>query len=470
MYGKTMSNVNKQWEQCLDLIKANLPEAEQYDAWFAPIRFVGFADHMLTLHVPSLYYVEILEGQYLSLLAQAIKTVFGAGTKMRYTYDAAPDTQVTLGDTGESVPVKVAQQAARFGNPFEQPKLEDIDPQLNPRYTFENYCSSTSNKLAVTVAQAIAEHPEVKTYNPMLIFGSTGVGKTHLIHAIGIRIKERNPHARVLYVTARVFERQYTTAVAQKKVNDFIGFYQSIDVLLLDDIQEFAGKTATQNTFFHIFNHLHQHQRQLVMTSDCRPVDMEGMVPRLLSRFKWGITVELDKPDYALRREVLIRRAEQDGLTLGDDVVNFIATNITESVREIEGVVVSLLAHATMLGSDITLDLARHVISNSVKTSIRELTFDEILRTIAVHCGIKAELIFAKTRKREVSDARQLVMYFARKLAEMPLVEIGNRLSRTHATVLHAVGQIEQRLSVDNDFADEVAAIEAKLLNAQAGI
>ena len=250
--------------------------------------------------------------------------------------------------------------------PFQQDDtLDDIDPQLNPRYTFENYCCSMSNKLAVSIGQAIVEHPEVKTYNPLFVFGSTGVGKTHLLQAIGIKLKEQNPRMRVLYVTASVFESQYTTAVYQKKINDFINFYQSIDVLLLDDIQEFAGKPGTQNTFFHIFNHLHQHQRQLVMSSDCRPSDLDGMVPRLISRFKWGMTVELEKPDLELRRQFLAMKAAQDGLNINSEVLDFIAANVTESVRELEGVMVALLAHATMLGQDIT-------IGNTVKVTQRK--------------------------------------------------------------------------------------------------
>ncbi|MBQ4138954.1 MAG: chromosomal replication initiator protein DnaA, partial [Muribaculaceae bacterium] len=302
-----------------------------------------------------------------------------------------------------------------------------------------------------------------KTFNPLFVFGSTGVGKTHLIQAIGIRIKEQNPRTRVLYVTARLFENQYTTAVRTNKVPDFINFYQSIDVLLIDDIQELAGKPGTQNTFYHIFNQLHNQGKQLVLSSDCRPVDMDGMVPRLISRFKWGMTVELEKPDYELRREVLAMKAAQDGLDIADDVLDFIAQNVTESIRDLEGIIVSLLAHATMLNQDITVDLAKAVISNSVRINKPQITFELIAERVASFYNIDTTDLYGKSRKREISDARQLLMYFAKNQTQLSSTNIGSRLSRTHATVLHACKQIEQRLSVEKKFQEEVHAIEETL-------
>ena len=307
-----MFNVAQQWNRCLDVIKANLP-AEQFDVWFAPIVAVDFdqENNRVTLRVPSQFFVEQIEGRYITILSAALKKVFGENVRLTYKYNVvgSDDTSaVEQNEDNSSTRLKkeLNIRKPRIANPFAQDdRLEDIDPQLNPRYTFENYCSSMSNKLAVSIGQAIAEHPEVKTYNPLFVFGTTGVGKTHLLQAIGIKLKEENPRMRVLYVSSRVFESQYTTAVQQKKINDFINFYLSIDVLLLDDIQFFAGKPGTQNTFFHIFNHLHQRQRQLVMSSDCRPSDLDGMEPRLISRFKWGLTVELEKPDFELRRKFL---------------------------------------------------------------------------------------------------------------------------------------------------------------------
>ena len=465
-----MINVAQQWNRCLDVIKANIP-AEQFNAWFAPIVAVDFdqENNRVTLRVPSQFYIEKLEDRYLSILSAALKKVFGENVKLNYKYNViGSDDASAVEQPMDNSSVKLQQdlkiRKPHVANPFEQDDRHDeIDPQLNPRYTFENYCSSMSNKLAVSVADAIDTHPDMKTYNPLFVFGSTGVGKTHLLQAIGIKLKENNPRMRVLYVSSRVFESQYTTAVIQKKVNDFINFYQSIDVLLLDDIQEFAGKEKTQNTFFHIFNHLHQHQRQLVMSSDCRPSDLDGMVPRLISRFKWGMTVELEKPDYELRRKFLAMKAAQDGLNIADDVLDFIASQVTESVRELEGIMVALLAHATMLDQDITIELARSVIGNTVKVNQRQLTFELIAETVADYYNLSTDLIYGKSRKREISDARQLVMYLAKKEAQMSSPSIGAKLDRTHATVLHACIQIEQRMSIEKDFSREVQDVTARL-------
>ena len=465
-----MFNVTQQWNRCLDVIKANLP-AEQFNAWFAPIVAVDYdqENNHVTLKVPSEFYREKIEGHYLNILSLALKKVFGENVKLFYKYNVVSgDETSAVKQQEDNSSIRLKQELKirnpRVANPFErQDALDDIDPQLNPRYTFENYCGSMSNKLAVSVANAIATHPEVKTYNPFFVFGSTGVGKTHLLQAVGIKLKEENPRMRVLYVTARVFENQYTTAVLQKKVNDFINFYQSIDVLLLDDIQEFAGKPGTQNTFFHIFNHLHQHQRQLVMSSDCRPSELDGMVPRLISRFKWGMTVELEKPDFELRRKFLAMKSAQDGLDIDDEVLDFIASNVTDSVRELEGVMVALLAHATMLEQDITIDLARSVIGNTVKMSQRQLTFEMIAEKVAKYYNLSTDLIYGKSRKREISDARQLVMYLAKKEAQMSSPSIGAKLDRTHATVLHACIQIKQRMDIEKDFSREVQDITASL-------
>ena len=465
-----MFNVAQQWNRCLDVIKANLP-AEQFNAWFAPIVAVDYdqENNRVTLKAPSQFFVEKIEGRYISILSAALKKVFGEDVKLTYKYNVVGnDDTSSIEQQEDNSSTRLKQELKirkpRVANPFESDDtLEEIDPQLNPRYTFQNYCSSMSNKLAVSIGQAIADHPEVKTYNPLFVFGTTGVGKTHLLQAIGIKLKEEYPRMRVLYVTARVFESQYTTAVVQKKVNDFIHFYESIDVLLLDDIQFLAGKEKTQNTFFHIFNHLHQHQRQLVMSSDCRPSDLDGMEPRLISRFKWGMTVELEKPDFELRRKFLTMKAAQDGLNISDDVLDFIATHVTDSVRELEGIMVALLAHATMLNQDITIDLARSIIGNTVKVSQRQLTFELIAETVADYYNLSTDLIYGKSRKREISDARQLVMYLAKKEAQMSSPSIGAKLDRTHATVLHACIQIEQRMSIEKDFSREVQAITASL-------
>ncbi|MBR6283232.1 MAG: chromosomal replication initiator protein DnaA [Muribaculaceae bacterium] len=456
----------KQWDKCLEIIKDNL-STEQYKAWFEPIVAVGYDGTSLTLKVPSPYYIERIEEQYVHLLKSVISHVFGPATKLFYKANVAQNAEVKVADAGESAILKsgVHAQSAANANPFvKHEEYDDIDPQLNLRYTFENYCSSACNLLPLTVAKAIADNPECKTYNPLFVFGSTGVGKTHLIQAIGIRIKERNPRTRVLYVTAKVFENQYVSASRNNKAPDFINFYQSIDVLIIDDIQDFAGKSRTQNTFFHIFNHLHQNGKQLIMSCDCRPSDLDGLEPRLISRFKWGMTVELSKPDYELRREVLSLKAAQDGLTLSDEVLDLIATSITDSIRDLEGVVVSLLAHATVMNSEITTDLARSVIGNAVKLRPKPVcTFEFMVETIADFYNIDVDDIYGKSRKREISDARQVLMYFAKTLGNMSSTNVGMRLSRNHATVLHACKQVEQRVSIEKQFRQEIEQIRSKL-------
>ena len=459
-----MQDNDKRWSKCLEIIKDNVTQA-QYDAWFEPIVYRGFdAKNTILLEVPSLYFAEMLEDKYANILKTVFSKIFGGAFRLRYFYSVAsePEANIEVQGLNKSTIItnKVERASQQMANPFAKVEYADIDPQLNPKYTFENYCGSMSNKLPVSIGKAIASDPNCKTFNPLFIFGPTGVGKTHLIEAIGIKIKENNPHSRVLYITAPVFERQYTTAVSHNKVNDFMNFYQSIDVLIVDDIQEFAGKTGTQNTFYHIFNHLHQNQKQLILSSDCRPTDMDGMMPRLISRFKWGMTVELYPPDYDLRREVLTMKAYQDGLSIPTDVLDYIATNVTDSVRELEGIVVSLLAHATMLNHEITIDLARAVLANAVKVSKRQITFELITETVCSHYNSDVDLLYGKSRKREISDARQVVMYLAKKLTQLSSTNIGLRLSRNHATVLHACKNIEERLSVEKDLREELEAIE----------
>ncbi len=455
------------WNKCLAILRDNL-DAEQFKAWFEPIVASEYVDNKLTLRLPSQYFVQQIEQNYIQLFSATLRRVYGSDVKLFYTFNIIKDTpssSVTIAHDNSSVKLNssVARQTQQVANPFASVELDDIDPQLNPRYTFENYCVSMSNKLAVSVGKAIADDPNCKTFNPMFLFGPTGSGKTHLIQAIGISIKEKRPRTRVLYTTSRIFELQYTTAVTRNKLNDFINFYQSIDVLILDDIQELAGKTGTQNTFFHIFNHLHQNQKQLIMSSDCCPSDLDGMVPRLISRFKWGMTVELYKPDIELRRGVLRMKAAQDGLELNDDVIEFIAQNVTESIRDLEGIVVALLAHATMLNQEIDLELAMKVIGNTVNIKKKQLSFELIAETVSRFYNIDEQLLYGKSRKREISDARQLVMYLTKKKTQLSSTNIGQKLSRDHATVLHACKQIEQRLSIEKKFRHEVEMIENEL-------
>lgn len=448
------------WNKCLEIIKDNLSD-DQYNAWFSPIVAFDFNKDGLYLEVPSLFFVERIEEQFCDLLKKTLKRVFKYDVNVFYRYDLSGSDSAKDKSKDASITLKQPKNAAK--NPFITEQVPDIDPQLNSYNTFENYCGSMSNKLAVSIGLAIAANPQCKTFNPMFLFGTTGVGKTHLVQAIGLKAKEINPNLRVLYVTARVFESQYTTAVRNNKTNDFINFYQSIDLLILDDIQEFAGKVGTQNTFYYIFNHLQQHGKQIIMSSDCRPADMDGFVPRLVSRFKWGVTVEISKPDYSLRRDVLNMRALQDGLSISCDVLDFIASNVTDSVRELEGIMTSLLAYSTVLNSDITIDLASSVISNAVKTSKKQITFEMIVETVCGFYNVNTDAVYGKTRKREISDARQMVMYLAKELTSLSSTNIGVRLSRDHATVLHSCRTVRERISVDKKLQEDVEQIQNEL-------
>ena len=448
------------WNKCLEIIKDNLSD-DQYNAWFSPIVAFDFNKDGLYLEVPSLFFVERIEEQFCDLLKKTLKRVFKYDVNVFYRYDLSGSDSAKDKSKDAWITLKQPKNAAK--NPFITEQVPDIDPQLNSYNTFENYCGSMSNKLAVSIGLAIAANPQCKTFNPMFLFGTTGVGKTHLVQAIGLKAKELNPNLRVLYVTARVFESQYTTAVRNNKTNDFINFYQSIDLLILDDIQEFAGKVGTQNTFYYIFNHLQQHGKQIIMSSDCRPADMDGFVPRLVSRFKWGVTVEISKPDYSLRRDVLNMRALQDGLSISCDVLDYIASNVTDSVRELEGIMTSLLAYSTVLNSDITIDLASSVISNAVKTSKKQITFEMIVETVCGFYNVNTDAVYGKTRKREISDARQMVMYLAKELTSLSSTNIGVRLSRDHATVLHSCRTVKERISVDKKLQEDVEQIQNEL-------
>lgn len=460
----TQKTHNQLWDECRQIIRDNI-RPEQYDAWFKPVTSLGFADGVLQIQVPSAFFREYLEGNFLNLLKAAIHKVYGPNTKLLYHYFTVancPDTAINEAGLSQSPALRPSAQG------LFQPKVEQrFDSQLNPKNTFENYLGSDCNKIARTIGEAIAEDPKCKTFNPLFVFGPTGVGKTHLIQAIGIKIKEHNPQARILYVSARLFESQFTVAAHNGKINEFINFYQSIDTLIVDDIQDLINKDRTQNTFFHIFNHLHQNQKQIIMSSDCCPTDLKGMTERLLSRFKWGMTVQLDKPDVALRRAVLRLKAEQDGLNIPSEVLDYIAENVTDTVRELEGIVVSLLAHATVLNRPVDIDLARMVMSHVVKVQKRVVNFEMVTQAVASHFNMDPDQIFTKSRKREISDARQMVMFLAKKHAHMPFTAIGTRLSRTHATVLYACKNIEERLPFEKPLQDAVSAIEKSFFDPQ---
>ncbi|MCM1310110.1 MAG: chromosomal replication initiator protein DnaA [Bacteroides sp.] len=452
----------EKWEKCRRLFRDNLSQ-EQFDHWFAQIMFASFINGELHIAVPSPFFKEQLETNYLGLLRKVLRHVYGDGVKLFYHYQVVKGLQDTNVAESSAKPSAAVGNRSNAANPFIAKNEDEIDSQLNPRYNFENYCSGDCNLLAETIGKAIAKNPSQQTYNPFFVFGPPGVGKTHLAQAIGIGIKETSPRSRVLYITARLFESQYTAANARGKINEFIAFYQNIDTLIIDDIQDFIGKPGTQRTFFQIFNHLHLNAKQLIMTSDVRPSEMDNMEERLLSRFKWGMTCELFRPDYDMRVKVLRHKAQLEGIDLPEDVIEYIAENVTKSFRELEGVMVSIVAHAVMGGRSLDLGLAKEVVANSVKIRRHTVNFEMIAEQVCSYYNMSTDLLFTPTRKREVNDVRQLVMYMTKKHTTLPLTGIGTRLNRTHATVLHAVNNIENRLAIEPQLRADLAAIEQSL-------
>lgn len=453
------------WDKCLAIIKDNVDEVA-YEKWFVPIKSFSFENGELVLQVPSHFFQEYIEENYTELLRPVITRVYGKGIKLYYkvTVVENPIATVNVSSPEKSATVsRNIRQAlpAQPLNPFQAPEYEDLDSQLNPYYTFENYYTSDSNKVARITGEAVAASPGHNPFNPMFVYGESGVGKTHLIQAIGIKIKEQNPRARVLYLSANLFQQQYTTAVVHNQLNNFINFYQSIDVLLMDDIQEFAGKIQTQNTFFHIFNHLHLNGKQLVLTCDRPPVELEGIVPRLLTRFKWGLQVEVERPDYSLRRDILHNKIERDGLVISEEIVDYIARNVTDNVRDLEGTIVSLMAHAMAFNREVTLELAEQVLARSVRMVKKQITIDSIKNAVCNYYDIKPDKLVMRSRKREVVVARQVAMYLSKKHTSTALAGIGSMLGRyDHATVLYACKTIEGQLQVDKELQKSVTEIE----------
>lgn len=453
------------WDKCLAIIKDNVEEVA-YEKWFVPIKSYSFENGELVLQVPSHFFQEYIEENYTELLRPVITRVYGKGIKLYYkvTVVENPIATVNVSSPEKSATVsRNIRQAlpAQPLSPFQTPEYEDLDSQLNPYYTFDNYYTSDSNKVARVAGEAVAASPGHNPFNPMFVYGESGVGKTHLVQAIGIKIKEQNPRARVLYLSANLFQQQYINAVIHNQLNNFINFYQSIEVLLMDDIQEFAGKIQTQNTFFHIFNHLHLNGRQLVLTCDRPPVELEGIVPRLLTRFKWGLQVEVEHPDYALRRSILHNKIERDGLVISDEIVDYIARNVTDNVRDLEGTIVSLMAYAMAFNREVTLELAEQVLARSVRMVKKQITIDSIKDAVCNYYNIKPEKLVMRSRKREIVVARQVAMYLSKKHTSTALASIGSLLGRyDHATVLYACKTIEGQLQVDKELQKAVNEIE----------
>ena len=466
------------WNNCLQIIRDNIPPIS-YETWFKPILPLKLENNILTIQVPSPFFYEYLEEQYIELLRKTLRREIGAGAKLEYNVvmenanysNGKPYTvkypsrnNKEISNKPLQVPFEVTQPTIR--NPFIIPGIKKIhfDPKLNPDYNFNNYVEGDCNRLARSAGIAVGNNPGGTAFNPLMIYGDSGLGKTHLVQAIGILVKEKFPDKTALYVNANKFQTQFTESIRNNNKNDFLHFYQMIDVLILDDVHEFAGKEKTQDSFFQIFNHLHQSKKQLILTSDRPPVELQGMEQRLLSRFKWGLQADLQKPDYETRLAILKKKAYNDGIELSDEIFDYLAINISNNIRELEAALISLYAQSTLNKKEITLDLAKLMVEKLVSSTKREMSIDYIQKTVCDYYKIPIDLMQGKTRKREIVQARQVSMFFSKNLTKSSLASIGSHIGgKDHATVLHACKTVNNLIDTDKHFRNQITDIEKKL-------
>jgi chromosomal replication initiator protein len=459
------------WKRCLEVIKDNV-SLQSFKTWFEPIKPLKLKGNILTIQVPSQFFYEWLEEHYITLLKKTIKKELGTEGKLEYSiimennfvtskpYSVKMPTsnRNAVKNAPVSVPYDLGSKTIK--NPFIIPGLKkvNVDSQLNHNYSFENFIEGDFNRLARSAGYAVASKPGGTAFNPLLIYGGTGLGKTHLAHAIGIEVKQSHPGKTVLYVSSEKFTLQFIDAVMNNSQNDFI------HVLIIDDVQFFAGKEKTQDVFFHVFNHLHQNGKQLVLTSDKSPVEMQGMEQRLLSRFKWGLSADLQVPNLEARIAILEKKMYSEGVELPKEVVEYLAYSITSNIRELEGALISLIAQSSLNKKAITLELAKQMIDKFVKNTAREVSIDYIQKVVCDYFELPIELLKSKTRKREVVQARQIAMYFAKQLTKSSLANIGAHCGgKDHATVLHACKTVNNLMETDKRFKVYIDDLEKKI-------
>jgi chromosomal replication initiator protein len=454
------------WNKCLEIIKDNVNE-KAYSTWFCPIVPIKYAGNDFTIQVPSHFFYEYIEEQYAHLIHTALTRITGKNLIIYYRVfvdnsdKKKGHTTIQSDQTpnGGSEGRKPATGLNKAPDPLTQP--QEWNSHLNTRFHFRNFFEGPSNILARRVGETIAEQPGTTTFNPLYVYGCTGVGKTHLCHAIGNRIQELYPDRKVIYISSHLFQVQYTDASRNNTVNDFINFYQGVDVLILDDIQEFVGKEKTQNTYFHIFNHLHLLGKQLILTSDKAPNEMQGLEERMITRMKWGMTAELHKPDLELRKQILLYKIKQDGLTLSEEIINYIAENVADHVRDLEGIVTSLVAHSLVYNKEIDLVLTRQVVSKFIDMDKKIITPDKIQNTVSSYFNIDLKDIHSKSRKQDIVKARQIAMFLCKKHTDCSFSHIGNIVGkRDHATVLYACRAVQDHIDIDKSFRSVMDEIE----------
>ena len=460
------TDANAIWNECLSFIKDNI-QPQAFKTWFEPIKPVKLADNSLSVQVPSKFFYELLEEHYVKLLKVALTKSLGEGAKLVYiirmenTYGNREPFTEKIPSSNRSyhapqeIDVPIKSKNPELKNPFVIPGIRNIkiESQLNPNYSFDNFLEGDSNRLARSAGMAVANKPGGTSFNPLLIFGGVGLGKTHLAHAIGVEIKDKYPERTVLYISAEKFTQQYIESVKKNTRNDFIHFYQLIDVLIIDDVQFLSGKSGTQDVFFHIFNHLHQNGKQVILTSDKAPVDMQDIEQRLLSRFKWGLSAELQTPDFETRVSILKNKLYKDGVEMSEDIIDYVAKNIKTNVRELEGAIISLIAQSSFNKKEVNIDLAQQIVEKFVKNTKREVSIDYIQKVVSDYFEMDVTTLQSKTRKRHIVQARQLAMFFAKKFTKASLASIGTQIGkRDHATVLHACKTVDNLAETDKQF------------------
>ncbi|MBB6499237.1 chromosomal replication initiator protein DnaA [Pedobacter cryoconitis] len=467
------------WNNSLQTIKANIPN-QSYKTWFEPISALKLEGNVLTVQVPSLFFYEWLEEHYVGLLRKTVKQELGDDGRLEYNivvdnktsksntpYIAAsmPSNSNTSTAKQQSLPTP-APISKDLRNPFVIPGLKklNVDPQLNSNYTLENYIEGDCNRLARSAGFAVAAKPGATSFNPLMIYGAVGLGKTHLAQAIGNEIKRTYPDKLVIFVSCEKFCQQFVESLKNNTINDFVNFYQAMDVIIMDDIHNFAGKEKTQDIFFHIFNHLHQSGKQIIITSDKAPKDLSGLEERLLSRFKWGLSADLQIPDLETRIAILRKKMASDGIDLPAEVVEYVAHNIDNNVRELEGAMVSLLAQATLNKKEIDLALAKSMLKNFIKNTSKEISMEYIQKLVCEYFEVAVDLVKSPTRKREVVQARQISMYLSKSLTKSSLKSIGAFYGgRDHSTVIYACQTVEDLIDSDKKFKGYVTDIQKKL-------
>lgn len=459
-----MNELTNKWRECQRILSENLTQSA-YQTWFAPIVPVSFEDQTLVLRVKSQFIAEYIEENYVQLLSRVIFRVFGIGTRLEYRalIDSASGAGSTIPSEGLNIEQIKKQQELQSDLADSAPAV-DFDSQLNKAYTFESFVLGEPNKLARTAGIAIAKQPGYTAFNPLFIYGGSGVGKTHLANAIGNQTRLLHPEKKVLYVSANTFKLQYQDASLNKRIPDFLNFYQSVDVLIVDDIQYFAGLDKTQDTFFHIFNYLQQSHKQLILTCDRAPIELKDIQDRLLTRFKWGLLALIEQPDLALRRDILVSKMHKEGITLSDEIIDYIATKVTTSVRDLEGILASLMAYSTLTDAQVDMDLTQQVVSRIVSVQPKVVDIPDIVGAVCENFNIPSKMILGATRSKEVAEARKVAMYLAKKLTDHSLKEIGAGIGRRdHATVIHSLNCVSKQLDENESLRKRIAQIKAAL-------